>query len=71
MSAPPEDTRADFRAWEPHWIQPEPGRIVMMPSYFHHRTVPLGVDQRRICVAFEIYPEGSPVLANSDFWDSL
>lgn len=67
---PPEDSRADFGDWEPHWIQPEPGRIVMMPSYFHHRTVPLGVDQRRICVAFEIYPEGSPVLANSEFWNA-
>lgn len=48
------------------WIQPEPGKIVLMPSYFHHRTVPLGVEQRRICVAFEIYPEDSPVLKNSE-----
>jgi len=65
---PPEDTQTDFGDWEARWIQPEPGKIVLMPSYFHHRTVPLGVDQRRICVAFEIYPADSPVLENPEFW---
>lgn len=66
---PPEETQADFSAWDARWIQPETGKIVLMPSYFHHRTVPLGVDQRRVCVAFEVYPEDSPVLRNPDFWN--
>lgn len=64
---PPEDTKADFGEWEGRWIQPEAGKIVMMPSYFHHRTMPLGVDQRRVCVAFEVYPEDSPIMEHSEF----
>lgn len=67
---PPEETLAASGDWEARWIQPELGKIVLMPSYFHHRTVPLGVDQRRVCVAFEVYPAESPVLENADFWKS-
>lgn len=42
--------------WDEHWIRPEPGMVVMMPSHFSHETVALGCDDRRICVAFELYP---------------
>ncbi|AFK55447.1 putative 2OG-Fe(II) oxygenase [Tistrella mobilis] len=42
--------------WEERWIRPEPGLVVLMPSHFTHETVPLGCDQRRICVAFELHP---------------
>jgi len=27
-----------------------------MPAYFYHDTRPLGVDQERICVAFDVRP---------------
>lgn len=42
--------------WTERWIKPEPGLLVLMPSYFHHETLPLEVDQQRVCVAFEISP---------------
>ncbi|HAE48674.1 MAG: hypothetical protein CMO30_17815 [Tistrella sp.] len=42
--------------WDERWIRPEPGLVVLMPSHFTHETVPLGCDQRRICVAFELHP---------------
>jgi len=42
--------------WEERWIRPEPGLVVLMPSHFTHETVPLGCDERRICVAFELHP---------------
>lgn len=45
--------------WGERWIRPEPGMVVMMPSHFSHETVPLGCDERRICVAFELYPLGN------------
>jgi hypothetical protein len=57
---PPENAAGEFAAWDECWIQPDPGLLILMPSYFYHRSTPLGVDQRRICVAFEIQPEFSP-----------
>ncbi|WP_371999155.1 putative 2OG-Fe(II) oxygenase (plasmid) [Tistrella mobilis] len=47
---------ADRVGWAERWIRPEPGLVVLMPSHFTHETVPLGCDQRRICVAFELHP---------------
>ena len=38
------------------WIQPEPGLLVLMPAYFHHETRPTGLDEDRICVAFDVVP---------------
>jgi len=40
-------------AWERRLIEPAPGRFVLMPAYFWHETEPMGVDQERICIAFE------------------
>jgi hypothetical protein len=47
-------------AWEPRLIEPVPGSFVLMPGYFWHETEPMGVDQERICIAFEVR---SPELA--------
>lgn len=50
--------------WDERWIQPQPGLVVLMPSHFSHETRPLNqADERRICVAFELFeqPEPSPV----------
>lgn len=38
------------------WIRPEPGLLLLMPSYFHHETRPTGLDDDRICVAFDVVP---------------
>jgi hypothetical protein len=40
--------------WKLRLIEPVPGSLVVMPAYFWHHTKPMGVDQERICVAFEI-----------------
>lgn len=53
---PPEGMDGSFSEWDEFWLRPEPGQLILMPSYFHHRSVPLGVDRRRICVAFELHP---------------
>ncbi|WP_428249075.1 putative 2OG-Fe(II) oxygenase [Ferrovibrio sp.] len=49
-------TAAD--GWDERWIQPQPGLVVLMPSHFSHETRPLNRgDERRICVAFELYSQ--------------
>lgn len=55
-SATPKDAAGPFGEEEECRVRPVPGLIVRMPGYFSHRTVPLGTKQRRVCVAFEIYP---------------
>lgn len=37
-------------------IRPEQGKMLLFPSHFYHRTLPLRGDQRRISVAFDIIP---------------
>jgi uncharacterized protein (TIGR02466 family) len=37
-------------------IDPEPGRLVLFPSYVWHRTVPFSSPGRRISVAFDVVP---------------
>ncbi|MBP7062923.1 putative 2OG-Fe(II) oxygenase [Ferrovibrio sp.] len=46
--------------WDERWIQPQPGLVVLMPSHFTHETRPLNqADERRICVAFELYDQAA------------
>jgi hypothetical protein len=45
------------QGWGERTIAPTPGRLVIMPAYFYHDTMPMGVDQERICIAFDIVPE--------------
>jgi hypothetical protein len=42
--------------WEARAIAPEPGRLVLMPGYFFHGTHPMGVNEERICIAFDVMP---------------
>jgi tetratricopeptide (TPR) repeat protein len=37
-------------------MRPEPGLMLLFPSYFHHRTLPFRADATRISVAFDIIP---------------
>jgi hypothetical protein len=32
-----------------------------MPAYFFHHTLPMGVDEERICVAFDVIPTDNAV----------
>lgn len=38
------------------YIRPEPGTLVLFPSCFFHRTVPLEAPGRRISIAFDLIP---------------
>jgi len=38
-------------------IQPLPGRMLLFPSYFYHRTVPFRSTQRRVSIAFDMIPD--------------
>jgi hypothetical protein len=54
---PPEHRGVSTRqGWAEHLIAPKPGRLVLMPGYFYHHTLPMGVDEERICVAFDVVP---------------
>ena len=55
VGPPPGRGFDDASRWEKRWVRPEPGLVVLMPSHFTHDTVPLGCDERRICVAFELF----------------
>jgi Putative 2OG-Fe(II) oxygenase len=52
---PPDDV-PEGGAWESRSIEPEPGNLVLMPGYFYHGTRPMGVDEERICIAFDVVP---------------
>ena len=38
-------------------LRPEPGMLVLFPSYFWHGTVPFRSEQARLTVAFDVVPE--------------
>jgi uncharacterized protein (TIGR02466 family) len=38
------------------FVRPEPGRLVLFPSYMWHGVVPFGGDERRLTVAFDVAP---------------
>jgi hypothetical protein len=42
--------------WDARAIAPEPGRLVLLPGYFFHRTYPMGVNEERVCIAFDVMP---------------
>lgn len=39
-------------------VSPKPGDIVLFPSSLFHRTIPFNSEEERICVAFDLKPEG-------------
>ena len=68
-TSPPEDPRAGWikfgepgvptepRLGPEHFVQPQPGRLVLFPSYMWHGTVPFASDERRITIAFDVQPK--------------
>lgn len=47
-------TEYDGRPVLPHRVRPEPGMLVLFPSYFAHRTIPTQSNEPRIAVAFDV-----------------
>ena len=39
-----------------HAVQPEPGMLVLFPSYMWHGTIPFSGDKPRLAIAFDIVP---------------
>ncbi len=39
-----------------HFVEPEPGMLVLFPSYMWHGTVPFDTDSPRLSVAFDLLP---------------
>ena len=39
-----------------HLVKPEPGRLVLFPSYMWHGTTPFAGEQERLTVAFDVVP---------------
>jgi hypothetical protein len=52
---PPDDV-TEGGHWDARSIEPEPGNLVLMPGYFFHGTQPMGVEEERICIAFDVVP---------------
>lgn len=39
-----------------HFVKPEPGLLVLFPSYMWHGTVPFSGDENRLTIAFDLLP---------------
>jgi hypothetical protein len=39
-----------------HFVKPEPGRLVLFPSYMWHGTVPFDGGESRLTIAFDVVP---------------
>jgi tetratricopeptide (TPR) repeat protein len=39
-----------------YFVKPEPGRLVLFPSYMWHGTVPFSGDENRLTIAFDVVP---------------
>jgi tetratricopeptide (TPR) repeat protein len=50
-------TRPELEA--DHWVKPEPGRLVLFPSFMWHGTQPFSSDERRLTIAFDLLPQRS------------
>lgn len=50
----PEELGDIARGWPDITIRPEPGLLVLMPSFYMHWTVPLGRPGLRISIAFDL-----------------
>jgi uncharacterized protein (TIGR02466 family) len=40
-----------------HFVKPKPGRLVLVPSYMWHGTVPFTTDEARMTIAFDAIPK--------------
>jgi hypothetical protein len=40
-----------------HFVKPEPGRLVLFPSYMWHGTMPFEGDDNRLTIAFDLVPK--------------
>jgi uncharacterized protein (TIGR02466 family) len=48
--------RTDPELAAEHFVRPQPGRLVLFPSYMWHGTEPFTTDERRLTIAFDLLP---------------
>jgi len=65
MIGPPEELEEIAPDWPRATIRPEPGLLVMMPSYCMHWTVPLGRPGLRTSIAFDLLDVPQPQAADA------
>jgi len=58
---PPEDIHF-MHTPEVRLIHPNAGKIILFPSHFYHRTIPLLGQNRRISIAFDVMPTVQGIL---------
>ncbi len=46
-------------------VMPKVGDIVLFPSSLFHRTIPFNSNEQRICIAFDLKPDGDIFIKNS------
>jgi uncharacterized protein (TIGR02466 family) len=46
-------------------VMPKVGDIVLFPSSLFHRTIPFNSNEQRICIAFDLKPDGDILIKNS------
>ena len=56
FGSPPPDCPVTLDP-ETTMIQPEVGKLILFPGYMFHRTIPTGVSDRRISIAFNVIAE--------------
>jgi hypothetical protein len=54
LGQPPYPTKPPLPA--ERFVRPEPGRLVLFPSYMWHGTVPFEAGERRTTIAFDLLP---------------
>lgn len=58
LGPPPWMGVAPDGGWDERWIEPAQGTLLLFPAYVFHGTTPLGADQERISIAFDVVPTG-------------
>jgi Putative 2OG-Fe(II) oxygenase len=56
VGPPHEAGVSSGQGWDEVLVKPDPGRLILMPGYFFHETQAMGVQDERICVAFDVVP---------------
>ncbi|MCW3837035.1 2OG-Fe(II) oxygenase family protein [Sphingomonas canadensis] len=55
---PPPRLKQRYPGWPDARIRPEPGMLILMPSFYTHWTIPLGAPGLRLSIAFDMIRAG-------------
>jgi uncharacterized protein (TIGR02466 family) len=52
----PFSSQQETQSWRRWHVMPNPGLLLLFPSYYAHRTWATGTNDPRICIAFDVVP---------------